>query len=106
MNIKTRAPKLERSLEVDVDIPEDLNGLVSAYGEGLVTSSALASIRVNAQNFVRTMMENGKTDDEIEEAMLTWTPEAKAERGVTSIISKVDKMTEEEKAILREKLGL
>lgn len=105
MEVKVRAPKLDRELVFEADIPETLAGLVDKYGEEVVADGATSAIKIGLQGYVRSMMEAGSTDEKILEAVPTWKPGMKRD-SAASLIAKVGKMSDEEKAALAAALGL
>ena len=72
MEIKVKAPKADnREVVVDVDIPQDLTGLVEKYGEPLVVSAVVRSLRIQVQAFIRPLIEANQSDEAIAELART-----------------------------------
>lgn len=61
-------------VEVDYDFGEDLDQLVNKFGADVVFSHARRSFVVTLQSFIRTQMDRGKSETEIQEAVNEWRP--------------------------------
>lgn len=106
MLVKVTAPKAEgREIETNVDIPEDLDSLVEKFGAPTVCDGAVRSIRIQAQGYIRQMLEAGQSDEEIHEAAATWVPGAGRD-SFASVVAKVKGMDDEKKQALLAALGL
>jgi len=90
---------------VEADIPETLDALVAKYGEEAVAAAALSNFRIALQGYLRQMLEGGVSDEKVHEAAISWIPGAKRDT-TAALISKVGKMSADEKAALMKALGL
>ena len=105
MEIKVKAPKADnREVTVDVDIPQDLTGLVEKYGEPLIVSSVIRSLRIQVQAFVRPLIEANQSDEAIAEAAAGWVPGAERD-SFASMCSKARSLSPEKRAELLALLG-
>lgn len=105
MEVKVSAPKLERTLTVEADIPSTLPELIEKYGEPAVVAAAVANLKIGLQSYLRTMLEANQSDEKIMEAAITWVPGAKRD-SATALIAKVGTLSPEERAALVKALGL
>lgn len=103
--VSVKAPKVGREVTVEADIPESLDALVAKYGEEAVTTAAIGNFRIALQGFLRQMLEGGASDEKVAEAAISWVPGAKRDT-TAALISKVGKMSADEKAALMKALGL
>lgn len=80
--VTTRAPKAVTSgykpegwsITLPHNLAENLQDLITQFGEQMVYDNAFAQIIVGFQGAVRRMAEANKTDDEIREVMASWKP--------------------------------
>lgn len=108
IKIITKAPKLERSLEVMYDMPDTVEGLVEKFGAEAVVAGAAANIKIDFQAAVRRQMEANKTDEEIVSVMGTWKPGDKLSLPtdpVARIRNSWGVLTEDQKAALMAELA-
>ena len=105
MEVKVSAPKLDRSVTVEADIPSTLPELVEKYSEEAVANAAVANLKIGLQGYLRTMLEANATDEKIAEAAITWVPGAKRD-SATALIAKVGTLSADERAALLKALGL
>jgi len=54
--------------------PDDVNGLVETYGSEIVYSHARRSIIIALQSYIRGMLDDGKSQEEIQTAVNEWKP--------------------------------
>lgn len=82
--LNTNAPKANegagRKITVQVNLADNLEALIADLGVDSVFSAAMAQYRVDAQAVVRGMLEDGKTDAEINERIASWKPGVKVSR--------------------------
>lgn len=62
------------SVTVDYDFGETLSDLSNAFGDESVYNHARRSLVVALQSFIRTQIEAGKSQDEIQAAVGEWKP--------------------------------
>lgn len=108
----------DQTVSCEVNIPEDLAGLVDTFGESVVAAAAVDAFVISAQANMRRLLTPGlnkegkvireaKTQEEIQAVMDNWKPDAKSvnrqsafEKASTSI----SKLSAEERAALLAKL--
>lgn len=108
----------DQSVEVDVNIPDTLAGLVEQFGEAVVASAAIDAIVISAQAQMRRLMvpamsKDGKVTREAQSAeqiqahMDTWRPDAKSvtrQSAFEKASGSISKLTPEERTALLKKL--
>ncbi len=83
------------SVTVDYEFGESLADLSSKFGDEVVRSHAQRSFIVALQSFIRSQLDQGKSQDEIQAAVNEWKPgqrqkgKSAAER-VSELLSKMD----------------
>lgn len=74
MKISAQRKKTGTSVDVEVDLPTDLDSLVARYGADSVFSHAKGSMIVALQGFMRGQLDRGKTTEEITAGVAEWKP--------------------------------
>jgi hypothetical protein len=94
-----------RSATVTVNVPENLEELGQHFGQDVVYSHAKRSIVIAMQTSIRGMLEAGKSDAEIQQAMVEWKPGVKrpAKSPMDRVREEISRMSpEDKKRILKE----
>ena len=98
-----------RTLELSYDFGKDVASAIEVFGEEVVFGFYLKGIKVGLQAYIRRLMKDGKSNEEILENIQTWDPAVRAPRTAASSASKVTnmfaKLTPEEQAALLAKLA-
>ena len=108
----------DQSVEVEVNIPEALADLVSAFGEEVVAGAAIDAIVISAQAQMRRLMvpslsKDGKvireaqSAEQIQAHMDSWKPDAKSvvrQSAFEKASNSISKLSPEERAALLAKL--
>lgn len=91
---------------VNLDLPEDLQGLISKFGEETVTNAARGSLVISAQALGRRHIE--KSQEELQAIFDNWDPNTRAPAVKKSAFERatdaLGKMSDEEKAELLRRL--
>ena len=64
-------------VEVEIGIPDGVDALVKAYGAEVVGSAAKGAIVISAQAKMRTLLDKGKSQSEIQSEMASWRPDVR-----------------------------
>lgn len=104
MPVEKITAKLKDSqpVTVDFDVDEKLKDAVKRYGEDIVMSRYRSSLVIDLQAFMRGLLKQNKTPEEIQAAVDAWQPGVKA-RGKSPAEKARDlfsKMSPEERAEL------
>lgn len=94
-------------VEVEVNIPEDLDGQVKLFGKDVVAAHAQGSLVISLQALMRRMLDAGKTPADIQKAASEWKPDTKStvrQSAFEKASSSLDKLTPEERKQLLSKL--
>jgi hypothetical protein len=87
---------------------ESLDAMKAAFGEDPVKSAAVADMVIAAQSLIRSAIEKGKSDAEIQAILDTWKPGVKTSLGpadpVESVLKKFNSMTPEEQGNFQKEL--
>lgn len=80
--ITTKAGKGEEAKKVTIvyDIPADLDGYVAKFGADLTAEFARRSLTLGINAFVRPLILDGKTPEEIQNAVDNWQPGVRGPR--------------------------
>ena len=106
MDVKAKAPKANnREITVSMNIPEKLSELVEAFGEEVIADAASRNLCIQAQGYIRQMLEAGRTDEEIIDAASKWVPGTKRDT-LSTLVAKAKTMSAEERKVLLAALGL
>lgn len=104
------APIETRSCEVEYDFGEDLEGAVALCGEDTVFSQYRRNAVVSLQSVMRSRMQAGQGQEEIQAYADTWKPGMVAERvqidPSTAVIQAWDTWDDEKKAAFLAGLGI
>ncbi len=109
LTFTTKAPKSGRtmtneageevlwSIDITVDQPETIEELRSLFPDDVIIAKTTSAIVINRQNAIRTMAENGETDEAIVAAQAVWELGASTGGGMSTakIVSNFDSMTPE-----------
>jgi hypothetical protein len=93
----------QRSITLEKDFGSTLDESVELFGEEVVHSVFVAQAKVKAQSFVRSKLESGATDDEIQAALDEWKLGVVKRSGKTKeekALDAIQKLSPEEKAEL------
>ena len=98
----------ERRVTFPLIVGDDVNEDIELYGEDIVHNYFVAKLVISAQDIPRSMMKQGKTDNEIIEAMKSWKPKlGRQKKSKVEVVEELlEKMTEEEKREFLKKYGL
>jgi len=99
----------DRIFEGTIDLhDETLASMVGWLGEEVVKSNACADMTIAAQSLIRSAIEKGKTDKEIQSILDIWKPGTKTYLGpadpVESVLKKFNTMTPEEQTAFQQEL--
>lgn len=97
----------KKEVTIVTDLGENLADAVAKFGEDVVFSNFCQSAVITAQAAMRRGLEKGKTNEEIVGYMAGWKPGVQLQRQVDplgALLSRVDKMSDEEKAAIIEQL--
>lgn len=107
--VKAKSPKAGgKEVEVIVDLGDNLTDAIKKFGEDVVFSNFIASVKITAQSAIRRYVEKGLDDASIQSKLSAWKPGVAAERiadPVASIMSKFNSLTPEEKVAMLKKLS-
>jgi len=98
---------VEKSGTFLFDFGADVNEAIAKFGAEVVFSNFKRSSIITAQAAIRRLLEAGKTQDEIEEAMKAWAPGVSLERTidpVRALQNKFATMSPEEQQALIDQL--
>ncbi len=99
--IKAKSPKAGgKEVEVIVDLGDNLQDAITKFGEDVVFSNFLASVKITAQSAIRRYTEKGLDDAAIQAKLSAWKPGVAAERIVdpmAAIISKFNSLSKEDR---------
>ena len=100
--------KDSRTIELEYEFGSNSEESIEKFGEEVVHGYFLKGIKVGLQAYIRRMMKEDKSDDEILAALDNWTPGVRAPRigGGSSkrLLEQFAKMTPEKQAELLAKL--
>jgi hypothetical protein len=108
--ITAKTGKVEgRIFEGTIDLhDESLSTMSQAFGEDVVKSAAIADMVIAAQSLIRSAIEKGKSDAEIQSILNAWKPGVKTSLGpadpVESVLKKFNAMTPEEQSNFQKEL--
>ncbi len=114
MEVKTVAPKANRSITVDYPFPATVEEAVTQFGEQVVLSIFYDQLALKLQARVRNAMEKGlkegttrMSDEEIQTDVLAWKPGVAVVRSVdpvTKILAKFPNLSKDDQNSLIERL--
>lgn len=94
----------DKTSTVHLDLGTNLEEMRSRFGDQVVYDRAVRSLKIQAQAQQRSMLEDGKSDEEIQAAFRNWNPEAKPTRAPRDpkqdILRNFAALSEEEKAAI------
>jgi len=98
-----------RSIELSYDFGDTTGEAVEKFGEDIVHGFYLRGVKVAVQSQIRSLLVEGKTDEEILASLETWKPGVHAKRSgggrkKKSIEDQFNEMSEEEQQALLAKL--
>jgi hypothetical protein len=106
--INVKAPKAnDREWTGSYDFGANLDEAKEKFGEDVVFSSYVSAQTIRAQAVVRSLLEAGKTDDEIAVELAAWKPGVQRTRSIdpqAAILAKWSSMSQEDKAAFLAKL--
>lgn len=107
ISAKKEVNGVEKSAMITYDFGENLDDCADKFGAEVVFSNAVRNFKIDAQAAMRRMLEAGKSQEEIAEAMSTWKPGVRMERQIDitgAFLSKWKDMTDEERQEMLEKM--
>lgn len=109
MKVTAKNPDTDRTVEVDWDCPEDIDGLVKKWGPQVVANNAISSMRVSVQGIMRSAMaaDPPKSDKDIQTIVSKYKPGLRV-RGKTpqeKIAEQFAKMSEQDKRAIIQRLS-
>lgn len=105
--IEVTANKGSKSLTVSYDFGENLQDAVAKFGEEIVFSNAVQSMKISLQALIRRGFDKGTEDSVIAQQAAAWKPGVAAQRQsdpVATITSKWAALSAEDRAELLKKL--
>lgn len=72
--LSTNAPKVNRSLEMEFSYPESVEEAVEMFTAESVLDLAVGALDVARQGRIRSMLEKGRSEEEIKSTMSVWKP--------------------------------
>jgi hypothetical protein len=100
VEVKAKAPKLEREATVLVDLGENVQDAISRFGEEVVFSNYIANVKISVQSGIRRYLEAGLSQEDIQAKFDAFKPGVTMDRVVDPIAAmaaKLSKMTSEER---------
>ena len=80
ITIKAGKGEEAKSVQVSYDLPTDLAGYVSKYGEEMTADFARRSVTLGIQALVRPLILEGKSTEEIQAHVNNWVPGVRGPR--------------------------
>lgn len=105
--IEVTANKGSKSLTVSYDFGENLQDAIAKFGEEIVFSNAVQSMKISLQALIRRGFDKGVEDSQIAEQAAAWKPGVAAQRQsdpVAAITAKWANLSPEARAELLKKL--
>lgn len=114
--VTTKAPKAIAaghksegwSIELQHNLPDNLEDMITTFGADVVYNNAFAQIIVGFQSAVRRLAEAGKSDDEIASTMAEWRPGMRLGLGgdpIAKTLANFGNLSPEQQADLMQKLA-
>lgn len=111
VEVTAKAPKVEKEATIMVDLGDNVQDAIARFGEDVVFSNYLASVKINVQSAIRRYLEAGLDANAIQAKFENYKPGVTMDRVVdpiAALAAKLAKMTPEERedafAKLRAKL--
>jgi acyl-CoA reductase-like NAD-dependent aldehyde dehydrogenase len=107
MKVSARTKSKPTPVEVEVNVPDDLDGQTKMYGKEVVAAHAKGSIVISLQAFMRRHISKGSTPQQIQEAVKAWKPDVRSavkQSAFEKAASTIDKLSPQERAELLKKL--
>jgi len=107
VEVKAKAPKLEKEAAVMVDLGENVQDAISRFGEEVVFSNYIANVKIGVQSGIRRYLEAGLSQEEIQSKFENYKPGVTMDRvvdPVAAMAAKLSKMSPEERAAAFEEL--
>ena len=104
--VSAKLSDMEESVTVEYDFGDNLADAVEKYGEETVFSRWVAAARIDLQAYMRGLIKQKKTPEEIAEAVENWQPGVKVARSKSAaekLETLLSKLSEEERAALFQK---
>ena len=98
---------VDKAAAIAYDFGDTLKDSVEKFGEAVIFTNFKRTAVITAQAAMRRMLEGGKTEEQIVEAMGTWKPGVALDRTVDpvgSLVSKFDSYSKEEQDEIIKKL--
>jgi hypothetical protein len=107
--IKAKTGKSDRIFEGTIDLhDESLDTMKTAFGDDAVKSAAISDMIIAVQALIRSCIEKGKSDQEIQALINSWKPGVKTSLGpadpVEVLMKKFHAMTPEEQTAFQKDL--
>ncbi len=105
--IEVTANKGSKSLTVSYDFGENLQDAIAKFGEEIIFSNAVQSMKISLQALIRRGFDKGVEDSQIAEQAAAWKPGVAAQRQsdpVAAITAKWANLSPEARAELLKKL--
>lgn len=107
MKVSAKTKSKPTPVEVEYDVPSDLDGQVKKFGKEVVAAHSGGSIVISLQAFMRRHIAKGSTPAQIQEAVKTWKPDVRSavkQSAFEKAASSIDKLSPTERADLLKKL--
>jgi len=80
MKITVSSPKLKARVEIDINIPKDLDSLIELYGSDNIAALAAKAIKDRASCSARQYLARGVKPERVAELMRNWHPVQRMKR--------------------------
>lgn len=106
MKVSAKTKSKPTPVEVEYDIPSDLDALTKRFSKEVVSAHAGGSIVISLQAFIRRHIAKGSTPVQIQEAVKTWKPDVRSavkQSAFDKVAALMDKLSPQERAALLDK---
>ncbi len=102
MKVSAKRSDSDVSVEVEYNFGANLGEAVELFGEDVVFNNAIGSLKVALQGFLRSQIDQKKTDEEITAAASTWKPGVRKQgkSPQQKLIEQLNAMSPEDRAAL------
>lgn len=107
MKVSAKTKKKPTPVQVEYDVPEDLDKQVAKFGKEVVAAHSGGSIVISLQAFIRRHIEKGSTPQVIQAEVSKWKPDVRSavkQSAFEKAASTIDKLSAQERAELLKKL--